>query len=371
MKLFTMDVAVNRTQGIRILFEWVGLVFLMFGLFCLLATPVKAQQLHEGELILRMGDVSANKFPFILAADQGLWKKNGLNVRPQFSPGSVETINKSGIEVAPENIYDPDDDSIPYTIAISGSGPTIAGIMRNHDAHPPTERVMLGATHHKSRWRIFTGPGITSMEQLKGKKLGYSGIGAVSHNYWLNIIEYMGWDPHTDVTLVGDALNVESLLNGTIDALIGPELHGTMALMNDFNVLADTSDFNLPVSGSALYVDREWYKNNPEATKAFVKTAVEAIALMKTNKAVAEQTMIKWYGMNDPESRDLFYTELLRMDSKPYPPYEGVKMIMKHYGSWDTRSRFKPEDFYDDTIIKELDASGYIDSLYPGGKSPR
>lgn len=339
-------------------------------MYFLLMAPVSAQYLHEGELTLRMGDVSANKFPFILAKDQGMYARNGLNVVPKFSPGSVATINKSGIEVAPENIYDPNDRSIEFTIYIGGSGPMIARVMRDPDATPPTERVVLGTTHHRSRWRIFSGPGINSLEDLKGKRLGFSGVGAVSHNYWLNFLEYMGWDPHTEVTLVGGTLNVDSLKEGKIDALMGPELHGTMALMNDFPVLADLSEYNFPVSGSALQAQRVWYEKNPEGVRAFVKTAVDAIAFMKQNKAEAEKTMIKWYGMNSQEARDLFYTELLKMDSKPYPPYEGVRMIMKFYGSWDSRVKFKPEDFYDDSYIRELDESGYIDSLYEGGKAP-
>ncbi len=67
----------------------------VMGLCFLLATPASAQYIHEGELILRMGDVSANKFPFILAKDYEMYKKNGLNVVPKFSPGSVATINNS------------------------------------------------------------------------------------------------------------------------------------------------------------------------------------------------------------------------------------------------------------------------------------
>lgn len=342
----------------------------VLGAALLLSAPVKAEYLHEGELTLRMGDVSANKFPFILAKDLGMYKKNGLNVVPKFSPGAVATINKSGIEVAPENIYDPKDKSIKFSLYVGGSGPMIAGVMRTPGAKPPTERVVLGTTHHISRWRIFAGSGIKTVEDLKGKRLGYSGVGAVSHNYWLNFLEHMGWDPNTDVTLVGGTLNVDSLKAGKIDALIAPELHGTMAIMNDFPVLADMADYGFPVAGSALQVNRAWYEKNPEAARAFVKTAVEAIAYMKLHKAESEKTMIKWYGMNNQEARDLFYTELLKMDSKPYPPYKGVKMIMKFYGNRDTRAAFRPEDFYDDTIIKELDESGYIDSLYPGGKAP-
>ena len=105
-----------------LLVRMVGLAPVML---LLLFAPAKAQELITNEeLILRMGDVSANKFPFVLAYDQGLYEKNGIKVTPKFSPGSVRTINRSGIEVAPENIYDPDGDD-PYTIAVSGTGPTI------------------------------------------------------------------------------------------------------------------------------------------------------------------------------------------------------------------------------------------------------
>lgn len=326
-----------------------------------MAKPLSAQEmLSDEELILRMGDVSANKFPFIFAFDQGIYLKNGIKVTPKFSPGSVRTINRSGIEVAPENIYDPDGDD-PYTIAVSGVGPTIVGITTRAGRAPGP--LILGSTHSKSRWRIITGPEITSPEQLKGKRLGYSGYGAVSHNQWLQFIEHMGWDPDLDVALMSEALGTEVLKDGSVDAQMGPELHATMALQEGFHTPIDLTDYNFPTAGSGLVVDREWYKDNPEAARAFVKSGIEAIAMLKQDREKADATMIRWYGMNDAETRDLFYAELLKMDEKPYPPYEGIKMLMKFYDSLEMR-RYTPEFFYDDSIVKELDESGYIDSLY-------
>lgn len=340
----------------------------LFGILCvallaLASTSANAQKqklITDEELILRMGDVSANKFPFILAHDQNLYQKHGIKVTPKFSPGSVETINRSGIEVAPENIYDPDGDD-PYTIAISGSGPTIVGIATRVGRAPGP--LILGSTHTTARWRIITGPEITSPEQLKGKRLGYSGYGAVSHNQWLQFIEHMGWDPDLDVSLMADGLGFDALMKGEIDAMMGPELHATMALMNDLHAPIDLADYKFPVSGSALVVDREWYKNNFEATRAFVKAGIEAIAMVKQDRAKADQTMIRWYGMTNPKARDLFYAELLKVEEKPYPPYEGIKMIQRLYDSHEMR-KYKPEFFYDDKIVRELDESGWIDSLY-------
>ncbi len=139
-----------------------GMVGLTAVVMLLLFSPAKAQELITDEvLILRMGDVSANKFPFVLAYDQGLFEKNGIKVIPKFSPGSVRTINRSGIEVAPENIYDPDGDD-PYTIAVSGTGPTIVRISNTVGRAPGP--LILGSTHTVSRWRIMTGPGISSAE---------------------------------------------------------------------------------------------------------------------------------------------------------------------------------------------------------------
>jgi len=329
-------------------------------MFIFLLGTANAQQLITDEdLVLRMGDVSANKFPFVLAYDQGLYEKYGIKVTPKFSPGSVRTINRSGIEVAPENIYDPDGDD-PYTIAVSGTGPTIVGITTRAGRAPGP--LILGSTHTVSRWRIMTGPGITAPEQLKGKRLGYSGYGAVSHNQWLQFIEHMGWT-EDDVALMSGGLGTDALMKGHIDAMMGPELHGTMAIMNDFYPSIDLADYKFPTAGSGWVVDREWYKDNFEAARAFVMSGIEAIAIIKQDRAKAEQTMIKWYGMKDAEARRLFYTELLKMEEKPYPPYEGIKMIMRLYDGVEMR-KYTPEFFYDDTIVRELDESGFIDSLY-------
>ena len=51
------------------------------------------------------------------------------------------------------------------------------------------------------------------------------------------------------------------------------------------------------------------------------------------------------------------------MERKPYPSIEGIKKAMQLYDSAAMR-RFKPEDFYDSSYMKELDDSGFLDKLY-------
>lgn len=223
--------------------------------------------------------------------------------------------------------------------------------------------MILGSTHRTSRWRIISRADITSAEQLKGKRIGYSGYGAVTHFVAISFAEAMGWDANSDWSMLSGGLGVEALQNGYVDAFVAPELHATMAVNAGFKVLVDLSEYDLPVAGSAIVVDRAWLKDNRDTARRFVKSAVEAIALLKNDKQATFRTVGKWYKLKDPELLEYFYREAKKIPSKPYPPYEGIKKVMEVYDSHEMR-KYTLERFYDDSFVRELDESGYIDSLY-------
>ncbi len=321
------------------------------------SVPFAYAQSDSTELKLVLGDVSLNKLPFVLAYDEGIFARNGLDVTPLFTPGSVAIIRRSGIDV-PEEFVLKDDTETP--VRIGGACPTIVGLTTRAGRWDP---MILGSTHLTSRWRIASRPEITSPGQLKGKRIGYSGYGAVTHFIAVSFAEAMGWDPTLDWSMMANALGVEALQEGHVDAIIAPELHATMAVDAGFNVVVDLQDYELPVAGSSFLVNRDWLKDNPDAARRFVKSAVEAIALLKTDKQAAFRTLGKWYQLRDPKLLEYFYGEVEKLPSKPYPPYEGIKKVMQVYDSHEMR-KYTPQHFYDDSFVRELDESGYIDSLY-------
>lgn len=332
---------------------------LLTSLFMLIATVAGtafAQEQTE-PLKLRLGDVSMNKLPFILAYDKGIYKKHGIDIIPKFTQGSVDVIRKSGINVPEEFILQDDE----YTeLCICGTSPSIVALTTRAGRWDP---VFIGSTHTEARWRIIGKTDINSPEQLKGKRIGYSGVGSVTHFYALSFAIMMGWDPKMDWSMMGDALGVDALTNGYVDAMIAPELHGTMAIDAGFKVIADFQDYDLPVAGSGFAVSRKWLEGNHELARRFVKSAVEALALMKTDKDSTFQTMGKWYQMSDPELMEMFYDEASKVPMKPYPAVEGIKRVMELYDSHEMR-KYKLEHFYDASYVKELDDNGFIDSLY-------
>ncbi len=329
-----------------------GLLFIVSSL-----SIVAIAQEQTAPLKLRLGDVSMNKLAFIIAYDKGVYKKHGIDIIPKFTQGSVDIIRRSGIVVPDEFILEKGE----YTeLCICGTSPSIVNLVQNAGGWDP---VFLGSTHAESRWRIIGRTDINSAEQLKGKRIGYSGVGAVSHFYAVSFAKKMGWDPNFDLSLMGDALGVDALTKGYVDAIVAPELHATMAIDAGYKVIVDLLDYHLPVAGSGFAVSRPWLEKNPELARRFIKAAVEAVSILKNDKDSSFKTMGKWYQMSDPELMEMFYDEAAKLPSKPYPAVEGIKKVMELYDSHEMR-KYKVEHFYDSSYIKELDESGYIDSLY-------
>lgn len=326
-------------------------------MFTPLLVTMLAAEAQEEPLQLSLGDVSLNKLPFVMAYEEGIYKKNGLKVAPMFTQSSVHTIRRSGINIPEEFILEGDAEP---PVRISGASPTMVRLVTQAGAWDP---VNLGATHHRSRWHIVGRNDITAAEQLRGKRIGYSGNGAVTHLAAISFAEAMGWDPRFDVSLMADGLSVEALQQGHIDAFVADNMHGTMAMAAGFNVIVDLADYDFATAGSSIMVDRVWLKDNRDLARLFMKSAVEAVALLKTDKQAAFRTMRKWYQLDDMELMEYFYEGTQRVPRKPYPPVEGIKRVMKVYDSHEMR-KYSAEHFYDDSFVRKLDESGYIDSLY-------
>lgn len=78
--------------------------------------------------------------------------------------------------------------------------------------------------------------------------------------------------------------------------------------------------------------------------------------------------MKEWYGIKDPDYAKALYGRGAWIPRKPYPCYDGYTRTMQLYDSNEMR-KHSPNEFYDDSLMREIDATGFIDHLYPR-KSP-
>src|SRR3954470_19883918 len=73
---------------------------------CLLSLAVIPSQAADRliPLDVALGDVSLNKVPFLIAADAGIYARNGLEVHQFITPGAAEVARNSGVNVPAQYI---------------------------------------------------------------------------------------------------------------------------------------------------------------------------------------------------------------------------------------------------------------------------
>jgi NitT/TauT family transport system substrate-binding protein len=225
---------------------------------------------------------------------------------------------------------------------------------------------VLATTDDISRFHIVGRRDIASPQDLKGKRIGFSVVGALSHYVTILFAQRMGWDYRADLSLFANGVGADLLRSGRVDAFTADEIALAEALRQGFKDLVDTGTYRFPMPGSGVNAEKAWLAKNHEAAARFVKSTVEAIALLKTDKPAAFAAMAKWYGITDPAKQAEVYAQAAQLPGKPYPAVEGIKKMMEVYDYREMRLH-QPEDFYDASFIAQLDHSGYIDGLYQGG----
>ena len=144
----------------------------LLGIIALCSLAAAATPLHGQEKLpvrVAMGDVSINKVPHLVALDNGLFDKYGLDVtlRP-FSRGAAESHG------VPADVLD----TIPegeWQMSVGGGAP---GMVSRANSSEPSDQVIIATTDHVVHWHIVAREGIETLEDLKGKRIGISGLAA-------------------------------------------------------------------------------------------------------------------------------------------------------------------------------------------------
>jgi hypothetical protein len=225
--------------------------------------------------------------------------------------------------------------------------------------------IALAGTDCVVRAHIVSRPEINSLEELKGKRLGISTFRATTGFVAFLLAQRMGWDPVHDISIMQEGRDVDSLREGKVEAIVASERAYAAAKPEGFSILADTKEWDESLAGNSVLVEAEWLANptNREAARRFLMATVEGIALFHQDRELALGVMARWYGITDRAFAETMYDRGAWTPREPYPCYEGITKTIELYDSNEMR-RYAPEDFYDDSLIREIVESGFVDSLY-------
>jgi ABC-type nitrate/sulfonate/bicarbonate transport system substrate-binding protein len=328
------------------------------------AAILSCDQQPSLKLIVAMAPLSISKMPIVLAMDQGLYEKHGLTVEMWMQPPGSNTVRVYADPLT--RLWRATGINTPKApdIFVDGATPMMVKLTENAGE---VHRVAIGGTDCVVRAHIIARKGISSLQELKGKRIGVSAAYTTAGFKARLLAQRMSWDPVRDISIVSGISDIEPLLDGSVDAIVGYEEAYAHALRAGLPILADTSSWQEYVAGNSINVERDWLKDpgHREAAHRFLQATIEGIALYHNRPELTQEVMEKWYGIHDREFIRTLYSRGQWIPRKPYPCYEGYAKTMELYDSNEMR-RYKPTDFYDDSLMRELDGEGFIDALYQG-----
>ena len=287
-----------------------------------------------------------------LARETGIFAKNGLDA------DLVRTRTTIGVMALLSGELD----------FIQASGPVVLeSTLRGSDL------VYIAGGMATLDFIFMSQPEIKTAEMLKGGVVGLAsirGASLVATEFALQKLSLNSKDVKF-IVIGGTPERLISMRNKRLQATLLSPPTSIVAEREGFNVLADVGALGLPFLHNGIAASRRFVRDNPDTARRYVKAQVEAVHLMKTDRKTSVAVLGKYLRQTaNKEILERSY-ELSSTDDKysrkQYPSLPGIQTVLDAIADENPKAKSaRPEQFVDTRFIKELDDSGYIDSLYKG-----
>jgi NitT/TauT family transport system substrate-binding protein len=180
---------------------------------------------------------------------------------------------------------------VGYTTAL---GSTIRAAIRG----VPLRVVMTIAD--KPLFALISRPGITSVEELKGKLLGISSFGASTDTYARALLRRYKLIPNQDVKILalgGGTNRIAAMESGAIDAALIEAPYNVMLERKGFRKILFVGDLiPSPLAGFGTRLEK--IQKQPDEIQRLVRATLHGIQLAKSNRQEAVRSIMKWTEMD-------------------------------------------------------------------------
>ena len=234
-------------------------------------------------LRLRYGvTTSLQHLPIWVGKESGLFAKYGFDLEPIHVRGGalITMMIMSG------------------TVPISGAGAesVVAARLEGGDV------ALIGCPSDTDVVHFVARPEIKSAADLKGKNSAVTRLGSTTHFYLRSALRHLGLDPDKDMTVLQLGAGGEitaAMQSGRVAAAALPFRNTYPLIQMGWPVLVDLSTASFPYPSSCVASSRTFLKTNPAAVERFLKAYIEAIHVIKKDRAFVAQVIKKWHRETD------------------------------------------------------------------------
>jgi len=229
------------------------------------------------------------------------------------------------------------------------------------------DTVYIANTAARFIFHMYGDPAIKTVADLKGKVLAATQPAASTDYAGRMLLRRSGLVPDKDVKI---------LYAGSAPALLttlksGNAAAGLMSAPITFQAqelglkhILNVTELNIPFIFVSVVTTRRVIQQKPDAVMRYLRGYTEAISVIQRDKETAMKVMSKYMKTDNRKILEAVYEEHLPVFQRvPLMTNEAVQAVLDVAKS-PKAQQVKPEDFYDNSFIQKLEASGFINSLY-------
>ncbi len=226
--------------------------------------------------------------------------------------------------------------------------------------------VIIGSFYDIYYFQIFGKPALHGPTDLKGKVIAASSPGSASDYGIREALGSFGLSENAYKILYsgGTESRVQALQQGLADAAIISPPNGLIALKLGFKEIVNLIDMKIPFGYAGIAAKESWIRQNRDSLRNFFKGYLEALAILRRDPEYALRLIGKFSRLNDREVlMESYRTSIPQMSARPYVKREIIEKALK-MSKKETARRAESEKFYDNSVIRELEESGFVNSVF-------
>lgn len=320
-----------------------GLLFLLYGLFLADAGSQEKVRLSHSAL-------ESNNAVWYLAQERGLYKKNGLDADLIFIPSTTTSVSSL---VAGD-----------VQVANASGGGVASAVVAGADL------VLVACYVNSLPYELVVHESVKSAEDLKGKSVGISRLGSASDVAARALIRGLGLEPDKQVPILqvgGPAERAAAFRTGRIVGFPSPPGMVHLAKGMPLRILISTIDFQKRFDFPYICATttRSYLSRRRETVKRVLMAHIEAIQFFKTHKEESKKILAKYSRIpNEAYLEDAYTASAKLFERVPLVTKAGMEIQIKEAVGRKPGAQLRFEDMVDDSLVRELEKSGFIDRVY-------
>ena len=301
---------------------------------------------------LPFSPIGINCLPWFVAKEARIYEKNGIDIDPVFINTS-STLFQSMLSGAAD-------------MAESGGPSIISNVLQGGDI------IHVTAMVPRFTQSIMVKPEIKKPEDMKGKKIGVSRLGTVTHFALQTALDGYGVKNVTILQMGGQPEAVAGLVRGSVDGAVISPPYNFQLKKQGYNELVSPNDLQKLTEfiTNGIVARRSVVEKDKDSLIRLIKSTAEAIKLITTDREFTKKVITKWMPLKDADLLEQAYRFATENYSREGTVPEGAlramvkQMVQSNLIDAKMAANTPLTAYYDNRYVEEVKRSGFFDQLW-------